>query len=85
MTGWQLLVRALVHRTERKVLDVLDGLDPGLLDAAARGRGRTQSGRPARHLTRSHDRNVSDLLLGRPQRPDRGRSARRADLTSASR
>ena len=54
------MVRDLVHRTERDVLAVLDGLDHALLDRAVRP-GTNSIGWLLWHLTRSHDRNVSEL------------------------
>ncbi|MFG2041278.1 DinB family protein [Dactylosporangium sp. NPDC048998] len=58
--GWQALVRDLVHRTQRDVLDVLDGLDPALVDDVVQP-GTNSIGWLLWHLTRSHDRNVSEL------------------------
>ncbi|MEQ4208883.1 DinB family protein [Actinopolymorpha sp. B9G3] len=60
MTSWQPLVRDLVHRTEREVLAVLDGLDASWLDIAAEP-GTNSIGWLVWHLTRSYDRNVSEL------------------------
>jgi DinB superfamily len=60
MTGWQALARDLIHRTGRDVVAVLDGLDPALLDAAVTP-GTNTIGWLLWHLTRSHDRNVSEL------------------------
>lgn len=65
MTSWQPLVRDLVHRTEREVLAVLDGLDEASIDTVLQV-GTNSIGWLVWHLTRSHDRNVSELQ-GRPQ------------------
>ena len=62
---WQALARDLVHRIERDVVSVLDGLDPWLLDVAVEP-GTNSVGWLLWHLTRSHDRNVSELR-GWPQ------------------
>jgi hypothetical protein len=60
MTAWQSLVRDLTHRIERDVATVLDGLDPAMLDVAV-APGTNTIGWLLWHLTRSHDRNVSEL------------------------
>jgi hypothetical protein len=65
MASWQSLVAELVQRTERDLTAVLDGLGPGLLDAEVED-GTNSIGWLLWHLTRSHDRNVSELR-GRPQ------------------
>ncbi|WP_422742741.1 DinB family protein [Micromonospora sp. WMMD754] len=57
---WRILVRGLVHRTQRELLAVLDGLEPDLLDRAAKA-GTNSIGWLLWHLTRSHDRNISEL------------------------
>lgn len=59
------LVRDLLRRIADEVAAVLDGLDPSLLDARPAG-GTNSIGWLLWHLTRSHDRNVSELR-GRPQ------------------
>lgn len=65
MTSWQPLVRDLVHRIEREVSAVLDGLDPVFIDTVVQP-GTNSIGWLVWHLTRSHDRNISELR-GRPQ------------------
>jgi Protein of unknown function (DUF664) len=60
MSGWQHLVRDLAHRIEHDVLAVLDGFDPAKLDLAV-APGTNTIGWLVWHLTRSHDRNVSEL------------------------
>jgi hypothetical protein len=65
MTPWQSLVRDMVHRIERDFWDILDGLDPSTLDAAVTP-GMNSIGWLLWHLTRSHDRNFSELC-GVPQ------------------
>lgn len=65
MTGWQPLVRDLVIRIEQELLAVLEGLDPALIDAVAID-GTNSIGWLLWHLTRSHDRNISELR-GRQQ------------------
>jgi hypothetical protein len=62
---WRALYRDLVERVERDVTAVLDGIDPLLLDASAEP-GTNSIGWLVWHLTRSHDRNGSELL-GAPQ------------------
>jgi hypothetical protein len=62
---WRQLVHDLVTRIERDVTSVLDGIDPALLDAPAED-GTNRIGWLVWHLTRSHDRNGSELL-GLPQ------------------
>jgi hypothetical protein len=61
MAGWQRLAHDLVHRVGRDVRVVLDGLDPALLDAAV-APGTNTIGWLLWHLTRSHDRNMSELV-----------------------
>jgi hypothetical protein len=60
VTRWQVFVRDLVHRTEHDVLAVLDGLDPALLDRQV-APGTNSIGWLLWHLTRSYDRNISEL------------------------
>ncbi|GGM54610.1 DinB family protein [Dactylosporangium sucinum] len=62
---WKAFVAALADRIERDVRAVLDGLDPALLDTPAVP-GTNPIGWLLWHLTRSHDRNVSELA-GQPQ------------------
>ncbi|MEV6928946.1 DinB family protein [Dactylosporangium sp. NPDC051485] len=62
---WPGLVRRLIDRTELQLLDVLDGLPPTWLDEPVEP-GTNTIGWLLWHLTRSHDRNVSELH-GRPQ------------------
>jgi hypothetical protein len=62
---WRLLVHDLVERIERDVNAVLDGIAPALLDVSAEP-GTNGIGWLVWHLTRSHDRNGSELL-GVPQ------------------
>ncbi|MEV1142885.1 DinB family protein [Micromonospora sp. NPDC049799] len=59
------LVRDLLRHIANEVTALLDGLDPALLDARLAG-GTNSIGWLLWHLTRSHDRNVSELR-GRPQ------------------
>jgi hypothetical protein len=65
MTGWADLVADQIRRVQRDLQSTLDGLDPALLDRAPRP-GANTIGWLAWHLTRSHDRNVSELR-GAPQ------------------
>lgn len=65
MTADRALARDLVHRIAAEVAAVLDGLDPALFDRPAVP-GTNPIGWLLWHLTRSHDRNVSELR-GRPQ------------------
>jgi hypothetical protein len=65
VTTWQALVGDLVHRIAADLDAVLDGLEPAALDDAVAAH--TNSiGWLLWHLTRSHDRNVSELR-GTPQ------------------
>lgn len=57
---WQRLAHDLIHRTQRDLLAVLDGLDPRALDLAVQP-GANPIGWLLWHLTRSHDRNVSEI------------------------
>ena len=63
--GWQGVVAEQVLRIQRDLESTLDGLDAALLDRAPRA-GANTIGWLAWHLTRSHDRNVSELR-GAPQ------------------
>jgi hypothetical protein len=58
-------VADLVHRIQRDLVAVLTNLDPALHDRAI-APGANTIGWLAWHLTRSHDRNVSELR-GAPQ------------------
>ncbi|MGI5242329.1 DUF664 domain-containing protein [Dactylosporangium sp. CA-139066] len=58
---WRLLARDLVERIEHDVLAVLDGIDPLLLNVSAEP-GTNGIGWLVWHLSRSHDRNGSELL-----------------------
>lgn len=60
MSTWQELTRGLIHRIEQETLAVLDGLDPVLLDVVVEP-GANSIGWLLWHLTRSHDRNVSEI------------------------
>lgn len=57
---WQAPIRGLVRRIRGEVDAVLDGIDPGILDVAVEP-GTNTIGWLLWHLTRSHDRNVSEL------------------------
>jgi DinB superfamily len=65
VTTWQPLVADQIRRVQRDLESTLDDIDPALLDRAA-GPGANTIGWLAWHLTRSHDRNVSELR-GAPQ------------------
>jgi hypothetical protein len=65
VTGWPDLVADQIRRIQRDLESTLDGLDPALLDRAPRP-GANTIGWLGWHLTRSHDRNVSELR-GAPQ------------------
>ncbi len=73
---WRPMVRDLIHRTERELLTVLDGLAPELIDELPEP-GTNSVGRLLWHLTRSDDRNVSELLSGLLERRH-GRAVRPA-------
>ncbi|GAA2638497.1 DinB family protein [Dactylosporangium fulvum] len=80
---WKSFVRNLADRIELDLRGVLDGLDPELLDAVAEP-GTNSIGWLLWHLTRGHDRNISELSgqaqlwvtdgwhvrFGRPADPD---------------
>lgn len=60
LPSWAGLVSDLVHRVQRDLVAVLTDLDPALLDRAV-APGANTIGWLGWHLTRSHDRNVSEL------------------------
>jgi hypothetical protein len=65
VTTWQPLVADQIRRVQRDLESTLDGIDPALLDRSP-GPAANTIGWLAWHLTRSHDRNVSELR-GAPQ------------------
>jgi hypothetical protein len=60
VTAWANVVADQIRRVQRDLESTLDGLDAALLDRAPRP-GANTIGWLAWHLTRSHDRNVSEL------------------------
>jgi hypothetical protein len=60
LPGWPGLVSDLVHRVQRDLVAVLTDLDPALLDRPV-APGANTIGWLGWHMTRSHDRNVSEL------------------------
>jgi DinB superfamily len=60
VTQWAELVAELLHRIQRDFEATLSDIDPGWLDRSP-GPGANPIGWLAWHLTRSHDRNVSEL------------------------
>jgi hypothetical protein len=65
VTPWAALANELVRRVQRDLEAVLSDIDPAWLDRPV-GPGANPIGWLAWHLTRSHDRNVSELS-GREQ------------------